>query len=87
MKDESITLGTMRIHASGSVGGIPFQIVSDKRWAGYRWRIQVPRDHLGAVSWDESPGAFYDSEPDHPEGGIAWAEAAVRKYLGKDGES
>lgn len=73
----------MRIHVSGEVEGTPFQVVSyaDNSWSGYRWRVQAP--YLDSGHWEQSGGAFYDDEPDHPEGGIAWAEAAVRKLLTK----
>lgn len=71
----------LTVHREGETAGVRWQIVSGIT-PGYRWRILEPVDHLGATRWHESPGAFYDGADDHPEGGIAWAVAAVRKLLG-----
>lgn len=51
---------------------------------GIGWKIAC-FDHLGRLAgFIESGGAFYDGEPDHPEGAYAWASTACKRYIDKN---
>lgn len=74
-------MSTLVVHREGETAGVPWQVVTNPILSGYRFRWRQPTDHLGGFRWEESAGAFYDGEPDHPEGGIEWAAVAVQRFL------
>jgi hypothetical protein len=63
------------IHVSATYHEFRYDVISGGGFPGTRWRL-----HAG-TQIHESGGAFYDDEPDHPEGAIAWAEASVHRYI------
>ncbi len=57
-----------------------YDVIDGGLYPGIRWRIHQPSLD-GRVRYYECGGAFYNGEPDHPEGAVAWAEFAVRRYI------
>lgn len=53
--------------------GVAFQVSPRSPCPGIGWFVPAWRA--------ESGGAFYDQIEEHPEGALAWAEAACRKYI------
>lgn len=63
--------------------GVIFWVGLRAPFPGYGWRI-VSYDHLSRPTGEtDSPGAFYDEAPDHPEGGREWARQACIRYIDK----
>lgn len=67
----------LNILAEGVYDAMGYRIVSSKSFSGIRWEIWA------GGQWVQSPGAFYDGEPDHPEGGIKWATDSAKRAIDK----
>lgn len=63
--------------------GITFYVCPRTPFPGVGWAVPT-FDHLSRpAGMQESGGAFYDNCEDHPEGAVAWAEAACRSFIDK----